>query len=95
MGWEVRRCGVFGVERFQPTVAIFATRFGARGEEVGSGGCVATRVRASLQESMVERLRGGSRGAWGKRVSSIMRAGHHHSQRVKCRTDGRMPSTKD
>ena len=48
-----------GVERFWPTVAIFTTRFGAQGEEVGSGGCVATQVRASLQESMVERLRGG------------------------------------
>ena len=48
-----------GVKRFWPTVAIFATRFGEQGEEVGSGGCVATRVRASLQESMVERLRGG------------------------------------
>ena len=48
-----------GIERFRPTVAIFATWFRAQGEEVGSGGCVVTRVRASLQESMVERRRGG------------------------------------
>ena len=47
------------VERFQPTVTIFATRFGAQGEEVGCRGGVATCVRASLQESMVGRLRGG------------------------------------
>ena len=46
------------VERFRPTVAIFATQFGAQGEEVGSRGGVATCVRASLQESMVGRLRG-------------------------------------
>ena len=57
MGGEGIWC--VGVERFRPTVAIFAARFGAQGEEVGSGGCIATRVRASLQESMVERLRGG------------------------------------
>ena len=47
-----------GIERIQPTVTIFATQFGAQGEEVGSRGGVATRVRASLQESMVGRLRG-------------------------------------
>ena len=67
---------MFGVERFWPTVAIFATRFGAQGEEVGSGGGVATRVRASLQEPMVERLRGGVGMPGGKCVSSATRVGH-------------------
>ena len=47
------------VERFRLTVTIFTTRFGAQGGEVGRRGGVATRVRASLQESMVGRLRGG------------------------------------
>ena len=64
-----------GIEGFRPTVTIFTTQFGAQGEEVGSGGCVATRVRVSLQESMVGRQRGGVEMPGGKRVSSATRAG--------------------